>query len=340
VLEQADTAVAERVRDGHDVGAVLGRHEVPGEVAGVLRVGGEHRLALAVHVHIGGIPELPAYVLRLPEGDHVTAVVTHARVGLVRVESSLAPADVEVDGPGLAGLHVDHEEELVPDAVLVHIVHLVLEEVAVRLLPFEVAARPGELFLGRLRLAREGGIDHGEVMVRDVGDRKHGRGDGDRNVLPGDVERVRKLELHPLRGREIALGVPPLSRSLGIPACCGEHERADEYKTFQLHAPSPSSCGGFSPVFRWCAIRRRTVTAVTWKRGHAPKCGVEIREKTFTHHSPSGHAPYFRELAFVSRIIYTLSPPKNNIFQRRVKKSVCDASRHSHQLPEYPRTGT
>ena len=76
----------------------------------------------------------------------------------VRIESVHALPDIQVDVFRFLRLEIGHEEQFIPDAVLVDIVHLVFEEMAVGFLAFQISARRSKFRVGRIGFPRQGWI--------------------------------------------------------------------------------------------------------------------------------------------------------------------------------------
>ncbi len=212
VVEHADAAAAEAVVHRHDVraqGRVDARDGVAVEVLGVEPAGHQPGLALAVDVGVGREPQLPADGLRLPERHEVAHVAADPGMGEVGVPAALLEAAIDVQRLGLVGLQVDLQEQLVPQAVGVQVVHLVVDSPAVGLDQVAVGAVLGLAFAVGRGAGRPVGIDqgHGQDLVaaqhRQLLGRQHHRA-GDA-VL---VQVVDQPDLHPLGRGEGALRVP------------------------------------------------------------------------------------------------------------------------------------
>ncbi len=107
----------------HDVGAD-GIRGVVAIMVGQHDIRGEFRFALAVHVGAVRIPEFPADMLRFPPRHDMLAVHADFSVSIVSRLIYHVAADIDVYRFLFLRLHIHHEKELVPDAVLVNVVKL------------------------------------------------------------------------------------------------------------------------------------------------------------------------------------------------------------------------
>ena len=243
-FEHADAPAAEGVAHLLHVGAhrrIDQGDTVAVEVLDVEPRRHEHRLPLAVDVHARGEPQLPADVLRLPERDEVPHVAAEAGVGLVGVPAALVRAEVEEDPARLARLQRGDEEQLVPDAVLVEVVHLLQQDVTVHLAAEAVAALHHEALLRGLGGRGQLRVHDGDVEFVEVAHRERLAEHDDGHVHPLLVELVHEVEGEPRGGVEVTFGVPR-------PLLSGEPRRGQRR---QCHRARPAS---HAPAHRVCLL--------------------------------------------------------------------------------------